>query len=283
MRNARFWRLAAVIVTAAGGLSLAGAGTALAGGAAGHDLGVTIDATSAFVPVTGDTLVRFGGPAAQATATVSGSVSGIPAGLAAVNVTLLAKPFHATAFTKQATFLATAAADGTAAYSFAVMPELATSYEVEVSAFGSRTVPETSAPQTVYVIPDITVAGSTKCSRPKCHSNLTITARFPAAAFGDEAHKPLKVYFGIRELPDRTPAGPAELTLVGPAQTAVPDAKLSATRYTVTLPFTVGPADGYQWKINYCTVGTESADGLGLPGQHGCGGSTVSATAAYLG
>ena len=61
MRNARFWRLA-VIITAAGGLSVATAGTALAGGGARSDLDVTIGATSAFIPVTGDTLVRYRAP-----------------------------------------------------------------------------------------------------------------------------------------------------------------------------------------------------------------------------
>ena len=76
MRNARFWRLA-VIITAAGGLSLGAAGTALAGGGARSDLGVTIGTTSTFVPVSGDTLVRFGAPAPEDTANVSGSVTGI--------------------------------------------------------------------------------------------------------------------------------------------------------------------------------------------------------------
>jgi hypothetical protein len=282
MRKARFWRLA-VIITTAGGLSLAGAGTALAGGGARSDLAVTIETASAFVQVSHDTLVRYGAPAPAGTATVSGSVTGIPAHLTSVVVTLLAKPFGATTFTgtgRQAKVRP--AADGSAGYSFPVTPDLATSYEVAASETGAGTPLATSVPRTVYVIADVT-ATVTKCSRPTCTGTLVVTARFPPSAFKTESVKHLWLYGGLRQSAGSTPAGPDKLRLEGWARTAVPDPGLSTIRYNVGFQFSVGPVDGYQWKINYCTRDTEASDGIGLPGPHDCGDPVVSATAPYLG
>jgi hypothetical protein len=281
MRNARFWRLA-VIITTVGGLSLGAAGTALAGGGARSDLGVTIATTSAFMPVTGDTLVRFGAPFPADSANVSGSVTGIPPGLTSVTVTLLAKPFGATAFASTGVPATLRAAGGTAAYTFPVRPTVATSYEVAVSqAAGSATL-RTSGPQTVYVIPDVTVTGLT-CARPSCSGQLVITAQFPPSAFARESAKKLNVYQGLRESPDRTPAEPDQLSLAGPPAHVVTDATKSTVQYTVRYGFNVGRAEGYQWKINYCTQDTESADGMGLPGDHFCGDKKISTDDPYLG
>jgi hypothetical protein len=281
MRNARFWRLA-VIITAAGGLSLGAAGTALAGGGARSDLGVTIGTTSTFVPVSGDTLVRFGAPAPEDTANVSGSVTGIPPGLTSVTVMLLKKPFGATAFASTGDTFTLVPSGGSAAYTFPVRPAVATSYEVVASQTAGSAPLRTSGPRTVYVIPDVTVTGL-KCARPSCSGQLVITAQFPPSAFGRESLKKLDVYQGLQVLPGRTPAAPATLSLAGPARTAARDATKFTVQYTYRYGFNIGRADGYQWKINYCTQDTETADGIGLPGDHGCGKQTVRTDAPYLG
>jgi hypothetical protein len=281
MRNARFWRLA-VIITAAGGLSLGAAGTALAGGGARSDLGVTIGTTSTFVPVTGDTLVRFGAPFPENSANVSGSVTGIPASQTSVTVTLLKKPFGATAFTSTGDTFTPVPSGGSAAYTFPVRPTVATSYEVAVSRTAGSAPLRTSGPRTVYVIPDVTVTGL-KCARPSCSGQLVITAQFPPSAFGRESLKKLDVYQGLQKLPDSTPAEPAALSLAGTARTAALDATKFTVQYTYRYGFNIGRTEGYQWKINYCTPDTETADGIGLPGGHGCGQKTVSAGAPYLG
>jgi hypothetical protein len=283
MRKARFWRLA-VIITTAGGLSAAGAGTALAGGAAQPGLGVTIGTASAFVQVTHDTLVRYApAPDPAGAATVSGSVTGIPAGQAAATVTLLAEPFGAAAFAATGTPLTVPrGSDGSATYSFSVRPDLATSYEVQVSATAHSAPLRTSAAATVYVIPDVTVTGSTACARPTCTGDLVVTARYPAAAFAAESLKHLRLYGGLRKSPDGTPAEPATLHLSGTANNAVPNPALDTVQYKVGYEFNVG-TEGYQWKVNYCTPDTEARDGIGLPGQHGCGKPTVSSAAPYLG
>jgi hypothetical protein len=51
---------------------------------------------------------------------------------------------------------------------------------------------------------------------------------------------------------------------------------------TLTFSFTVGNNSAY-WAWNLCAKDTESMDGLGLPGSHGCGASRVLQTANYLG
>jgi hypothetical protein len=280
MRNARFWRLA-VIITTAGGLSLAGAGTALAGGAVRSDLSVTIGTTSTFVPVDGDTLVRYGAPFPEQTADVSGTVTGIPAGLATLTITLLAKPFGTTAYSSAAEPATLKPVGGSAPYTFPVRPVVATSYEVAISATAA-TGALTSAATTVYVIPDITVTG-VKCARPACSGQLVITSKIPPAAFTAESAKKLDVYRGLREQADRTPDAPATLTLSGTASHVVRDTATSTVQYSVKYGFKIGATDGYQWKINYCTADTESADGIGLPGSHNCGDKTISTDLPYLG
>jgi hypothetical protein len=140
----------------------------------------------------------------------------------------------------------------------------------------------TSAAQTVYVIPDITVTGSTACGRPTCTGELIVTARYPESAFPTESVKHLRLYGGIRQSADGTPAEPDQLHLSGWPDHAVSNQDLGTVRYNVGYQFDVG-TEGYQWKINYCTPDSEATDGIGLPGRHGCGNQAVSAAAPYLG
>jgi hypothetical protein len=281
MRNARFWRLA-VIITTAGGLSLAGAGTALAGGGARSDLDVTISTASTFVPVSGDTLVRFGAPAPENSAHVSGTVTGIPAGLTLLVGTLLEEKFGETTFTATTEQADLRPLAGSAAYTFPVTPTLATSYEVEVSQSATSAPLRTSGPRTVYVLPDLTAAGVT-CTRPSCAGKLVITAHVPPAAFGAESLKKLNVYQRLSTSADSTPAEPQTLSLAATARAVSRDAAKSTVQYSYRYGFNIGSADGYQWRINYCTPDAETTDGVGLPGSHDCGDPAVSTADPYLG
>jgi hypothetical protein len=209
-------------------------------------------------------------------------VTGVPGGLATLTITLLAKPFGATAFASMPGEQATLRpVDGSARYTFPVTPTVATSYEVAISATAA-TDAVTSAASTVYVIPDITVTGL-KCTRPACSGQLVITSKIPPAAFTAESAKKLDVYRGLRVLADRTPAEPATLKLSGTASPVVPDQAKSTVRYTVRYGFKIGATEGYQWKINYCALDTESTDGVGLPGRHNCGDKSISTQLPYLG
>jgi hypothetical protein len=282
MRNAKFWRLTVSAITA-GGLCLAGAGTALAGTAGRAQVGVTISTASSFVQVGGDTMVRYGGTAAAGTATVSGTVTGIPAGVKSVVVTLLSEPFGASDFTSTGKQYTGQASDGTAGYSFSVSPgsNLATGYEAQVSYAGATTT-TISAAQTVYVIPQVTAVTTACTTRPICHGLLTVTAKYPSTVFANEAAKTWYTYAGIRTSATTTPAGPATLRRYGTPARVVTDPATGTSHFTVPFMFVLGHG-GYQWKLNYCTRDSESLDGLGLPGHHGCGDVTVSASAPYLG
>jgi hypothetical protein len=280
MRHGRFWPVA-VIVAAAGGLSLAAAGPALAGKSGRSGLAVTISTASAFVQVDGNTLVRFGGTPADATATVSGTVAGIPASQPSAVVTLLDEPFGGDTFAGASQQLTVnRSADGTASYAFRVTPKLATRYEVQVTA--GPVTPAASASPTVYVIPQLTVSGATACTRPVCNIHLTVRAAYPASAFPAESAKNFYLYGDFRHSATTTPAVPAELRLSGRAAHPIRDAAHDTVTYSVGATYNIGTG-GYQWKINYCTQDNEILDGMGLPGHHGCGDPTVSATAPYLG
>ena len=60
--------------------------------------------------------------------------------------------------------------------------------------------------------------------------------------------------------------------------------RISANEFeiTVTYSFTIGD-DGYYFEWNTCTKDTLSADGLGLPGSHGCGARRIRGNVNYLG
>ena len=51
---------------------------------------------------------------------------------------------------------------------------------------------------------------------------------------------------------------------------------------TVTFSFRIGN-DAYNWEWTSCSKDTEAADGIGLPGHHGCGAERVLSSAPYLG
>lgn len=100
--------------------------------------------------------------------------------------------------------------------------------------------------------------------------------------------KRLYVYFGLRFGPPAGPTPPPPVWLylnsghpsVGAAQ------RVSAHEFarTLTFSFTVGTGD-HTWSQTWdvCVKDTLSKDGLGLPGQHGCGSSRIRPTVTYLG
>jgi hypothetical protein len=60
--------------------------------------------------------------------------------------------------------------------------------------------------------------------------------------------------------------------------------KVAADQYDLTLRFSyrIG-RDNYSWEADFGAKNTEPADGLGLPGHHGCGNRRISSTIRYLG
>jgi Protein kinase domain len=241
----------------------------------------TISATSALAPVTGDVYVVYLG-GTNSSATVSGTVKDTASGEVA-RLYALQFPFHGAP--AQAGLVALQPVAGTASYSFHVTPSLATRYKVEVFASGTATSPvATSASTTVYVTPGATNSGTPTCGRPVCHEAITIRVFVPASALGAEIAKQWHTYFSINLAPAVEPPPPSVLNLnAGNGQVSAAQ-RVSSTEFdmTVTFSFDIG-SDAYHWRWRACDKATETQDGIGLPGSHGCGAQTATAGQRYLG
>jgi hypothetical protein len=281
----RFWRRAAPLVAVAG-LIAAGAVPAEAASTT-SPYGVTISATSPNYPfgtahgkVDGYALVLYGDTSKNAdSATISGAVSGAVAGDVA---TLLAEPFGKKSFTATSTTLTlNPAGTSPTPYSFAVQPTLATAYEVQITT--GATVDATSVAQTVYVTESI--GGSrflTKCKRGTCKSIWNYAEELPAVAYRTEAAKRKYLYFDVDT---KLPKFPRFMSLARSAKFSRAH-RLAAHEFYFTVTFS------YKTRLKHpnrddiytiCTKDTESKDGLGLPGHHGCGAPRVKTTAPYVG
>lgn len=277
---------------------MASVGTAVA---ASSPVAVTIGTTSAFKPVSGDTFVRFLGPNITPDAVISGTVAGIPAATTAA-VTLLSKPFGASAFSAGRPVTLTLAG-GAGSSSFSVAPAVATTYEVQVTetaAASPSPSPSSSAPtigsgpvlvatsaaRTVYVIADRAITGSVACARPArpvCHVNVSYTFRVPVSAIKAEMAKHLFLY--SRVLLSRAGEPPApKLLVLNTAATRGKVRKLTIRKFAFPAHYSVRVgSESFHYLISGCLQDTESKDGIGLPGRHGCGAKAVTVPGGYLG
>jgi hypothetical protein len=273
----RRWRaLAAVTLTAGALMSLQ---LPAAASSAKSTVTVTIAAKSRFPLVTGDVLVVFRS-ARFGQATIHGSITGA---VSADVATLFAQPFpfkHKPVRTGKPIRLTGASQT----YSFKVRPAIATRYLVKVSTAGpSGTQVGASAVQTVYLTSNGHVTGARVCGRPTCREKLRIYTVVPASAVRRERPKHLYFYFGINLNRRKTPPAPKNLHL-RIRHTVTRARRISATEWerTIAWSFFVGD-DGYNWLFAVCARDTESKDGVGLPGHHGCGAKTISSRSVYLG
>jgi hypothetical protein len=241
---------------------------------------ITIGTRSALPKVTGRTLVAYRGPSGSTVATVSGTVSGAHRGDRA---TLLYEPFGATTYAKGGSVTLTG---GSARYSFRVRPEIATNYRVQVTGSGLGTVPD-SAVRTVFVEALGAITGKRSCSRPArpvCHITLRLWVSVPAPTYRTEAAKHWYLYAGLRLARSGRPPAPKTLTLSRTATASRPQRKhLYEFVITLRYRFRIGRHDAFTWRVNFCTRDSEAADGLGLPGHHGCGNKRISTRTSYLG
>jgi hypothetical protein len=100
-----------------------------------------------------------------------------------------------------------------------------------------------------------------------------------------EQRKRFHLYFGLKlDRSGRAPGPPKRLKLGAGHGRIVSVKKLNASQYlaTMTFSFRVGNA-GYYFLVGACQKDTESADGLNLPGHHGCGDKFISSKIPYLG
>jgi hypothetical protein len=205
-------------------------------------------------------------------ATVSGRLS---TGAAGVGVTLETSRFpFASGFSQAASGQTKANGD----YALRFAPTLATRARVRAAS----QPPAQSKVVNAYVIAGYshvsckitTSSGDTSCSAPKGSGQMSIHLRYrriwPASAYDSEAAKPVYVYFGKRNGPA---AHPDSVTL----RKTVSQTKLGNNRTYVSASHTfTAPTTKWSYQIATCIRFTESADGVGLPGHHGCGDQQVS-------
>jgi hypothetical protein len=271
----RAWRRAAVVAVI-GGAAIATPLAAVAAAQAAAPT-ITIAATSKIKPVTGDVFVVYLG-GSYGNATIHGTITGAAAGEVA---TLYAQRFpytKAPAPVRSVTF----SGAGTRTYAFTVTPALATRYKVRL--FAKSTPLATSATRTVYVVPGGSVTGGARCGRPVCKETFHVYTVLPSSALSVEMRKHLYPYFGLNLAPVVEPPPPTWLYLNAGHASVSAARRINAGEFenTITFTFTIGN-DGYHWAWTACAKDTVSADGLGLPGYHGCGVSKVPRTVAYLG
>lgn len=243
--------------------------------------GVSINATSNFSPVGHDVYVSYldGG---DGQALISGQVTHARAGEI---IRLYAQSFPSTrrGAREQQQSLATG---GTVPYTFEVKPRIATRYTVRLFRRRGAAQPlAQSGTRAIYVVDGGHTGRPQNCSRPVCRQHITVTISLPATAVRHEEAKPWFVYLGVRlgHAGGASPKAPRFLVLQHSATVSAPKA-VSRNSYQVTLGFSfrIGN-DRFAWRWTACTQDTESADGTGLPGHHGCGAGKISANFRYLG
>jgi hypothetical protein len=242
---------------------------------------VSIRATSNFRPVTGDVYVSYlNGSSGQAV--ITGTVTHARAG-EIIRLYAQSFPFSKRGAREQQQPLATG---GTVPYTFEIKPRIATRFTVKLFRRRGAAQPlAVSGTRAVYVVDGGHTGKPPACSRPVCQQHIKVTIALPASAVATEEAKPWFVYVGVRlgHPGGGNPKPPAFLQLDSSATSSAPAPK-SRNSYTITLSFSFTIDNHrYNWRWTACTKDTESADGIGLPGHHGCGAAKVSAKVGYLG
>jgi serine/threonine protein kinase len=244
---------------------------------------VPITAKSARPPVDGYVYVYYN-DAKEGSAEISGDVSKPADGEV---VRLYAQQFPFTQPPAPAGEILVQPAGAAAAYQFQVTPSLATRYHVELFRSSTATAPLAASPvTTVYVALGGSTSTAPDCpqNQATCHVTVQLTSSAPPAALAAEMAKPVSVYFGITEAASKPPADPKLLTLGAGGARVTGKRHVSADEYSVTVSFTFSPGNGYyDWQALTCSRDTEAADGVGLPGHHGCGDAHVPLQYDYLG
>jgi hypothetical protein len=250
---------------------------------------ITISATSPNYPrlkakdhgkVDGFAVVTYKDTANSPNSPNTGVVSGTVTTMAANDrATLLAKPFGAKKYTKLGTPVTLAPVSGVASYSFNVTPSLATQYKVAVN--GTDTA--TSGPASVYV----TENTSFPQKYIRAHrSGNTIKFSFrlyvllPKSALKHEIGKHWDRYLGVGYPFPRLP----KFVTLDKAATFSKATKVNSGEFyrTFFYSFRLRHSNPNPDPIE-CVKDTESTDGMGLPGHHGCGAERVRSSILYLG
>lgn len=242
---------------------------------------ITIAETSRFHAVTSDVFVVFR-DGVSTEAAIHGTITGATAGEVA---TLYGQEFP---YRKPAVRLRSITLESAkAVYSFTVVPVLATRYAVRLFAGSSAnaTMVATSSAVNLYVIGNGFLKGGTaRCAAAVCHVTVQVFTVVPPTAMGTEMSKVIHPYFGLSLGFVNVPPPPKWMILNGGHAMATKARQTLRIEFehTISYTFTIGQ-HSFSWAQFSCTRDSESADGIGLPGNHDCGAARVLRTIAYLG
>jgi len=242
---------------------------------------ITINATSKFPVVTNDVFVFYHASNGAGTATIHGKITGATAGDVA---TLYAQRFP---YTKPAAPLASKTLTAsTQTYSFKVTPPLATHYMVRLFPNStSHTQIASSNVQKVFVAANRNFSTNFSCPLPACHVFLHVTEFVPSSAIAAEMGKHVYPYFGLRLANTQNPPPFPTSVILNADRPAVSQLhRVNANEFTfrIAWTFTVGNHSA-SWIPFGCQRDSETKDGLGLPGSHGCGATSIPVSTPYVG
>ncbi len=148
-------------------------------------------------------------------------------------------------------------------YAFRIRPARASHYQVALASDPTSTSPIV----TVYV-GERGVTVSPRCGNgPVCNVQVSADDVYPSAVATREGAKVVYFYFLHMSLAPHLPP----LNFVQTVRQHFVGGNRFQYSKMLSFPNTMGV--GYLWMS--CTKDTEAADGLGLPGHHGCGGRSV--------
>jgi eukaryotic-like serine/threonine-protein kinase len=160
-------------------------------------------------------------------------------------------------------------------YQFLVAPTVATRYQVMLLRSASATTPlAVSASKTVYTIgyTKYTV-GSLRCTGVPvmdCTQTIGITVYFPPSEIAAAMSKPTHLYMALK-----TSGSPLTSLQLDSAASLSSPQRIADNAYTMTATFPEQLKIGDFPQFGFCTVLTESSDGLGLPDEAACGQKSI--------
>jgi hypothetical protein len=242
---------------------------------------IPITASSGLAPLTGDVYVEYQ-RAGDETAQITGEVSNATSGEVA---RLYAQQFPYTSAPAPAGSVGFNGNGPTASYAFQVTPNLATRYQVKLFKASTATTPlAISATTTIYVGLYSPTTDDQNCNGSTCTVTLTWTETVPPSALNTEIAKQVYVYFAVNFSSTDPAPRPISVQLGVDDPTVTIPQRLSADEFEDSATFTFqNTSNDYHWAFDNCTKDTESEDGIGLPGSHGCGTSQLPFPIGYAG
>jgi len=244
---------------------------------------VPMSVKTQFAPEAGDVFVAYDSTK-YSIARISGAVKKAASGEVA---RLYAQPFPYQHAPVQAGTVILHPNGGAASYDFQVTPTLATRYRVKLFRSSTASAPlGASAVTTVYVVKgeadDNAKVG--KCGYPVCHATLHQYEFVPASVMQVEMAKPWYLYFAVNLAPKKIPPPPQTLMLGAGGGQVTSAHRVAANEFSVTITFAF--RIGYNasnWSWFACTKDDLAQDGIGLPGDHGCGAARLPVSDNYTG